>query len=137
MSNLTLAAMRLYRSTEHPDFWIGEDAHGILMVWPAKPKGWTQRTGYAGARRQLEEVEPALARGTGWPGAGRARKPRAASGEASTKQLTIRLTEDEHSKWGRAAEVRAKNLAGWARDTLNSEADRTLEEAGAKRKGKP
>ena len=50
--------MRLYRSSEHPDHWIGEDEHGVLMLWPARPRGWAKRTGYVGAKRQLEEVGP-------------------------------------------------------------------------------
>lgn len=39
------------------------------MVWPAEKRGWSRHTAYVGPRRAMEEVEPALARGTGWAGA--------------------------------------------------------------------
>ncbi len=116
--------MRLYRSEDLPGQWIGEDRHGALMTWPAEARGWTRRTAYTGARRQLEEVEPALARGSGWPGAGRAPKPRAATGEASTKRLGLRATPSEYEAWERRAEEEGKRISDWARDLLNAEAVR-------------
>lgn len=133
-----LASVKLYRSKEMPGHWIAED-HGALMIWPAEHGGWAKRTAYTGGKRQLEEVPRAMARGTGWPGGGRGPAPRAASGVPS-KTIGLRATPDEHDKWRRAAKKREQNLAGWARDTLNSEADRTLGEADAARprpKGKP
>ena len=111
--------MRLYRSKEHPGHWIGEDAHGALMIWPAEPRGWTKRTHYDGGKRQLEEVEPALARGTGWPGGGKGRRPKRG---APAKGLTIRVTDGERAEWERAAEDNEKGLSDWVRDTCNREA---------------
>ena len=123
--------VKLYKSKEVPGQWIGEDKHGALMTWPAEPSGWARRTAYAGAKRLLEEVEPALARGSGWPGAGRAPKPRAASGEASTRRLGIRATPTEYKAWEHRADEEAKRLSDWARDTLN------MEVARPRSKGKP
>jgi hypothetical protein len=118
-----------------PGYWIGED-HGALMVWPVERGGWAKRTAYTGGKRQLEEVEPALARGTGWPGGGRGPAPRDASGKPS-KTIGLRCTDDEREKWERASGKRAQPFAVWARNTLNSEADRTLEDDGRPRsKGK-
>jgi hypothetical protein len=112
--------MRLYRSRDNPDHWIGEDQHGALMLWPAEPGGWAKRTAYTGGKRQLEEVEPALARGSGWPGGGRTRKPRAASGEPSTRSIGVRATPGERAAWESAAGER--KLSDWIRDTLNAAA---------------
>jgi len=131
--------MKLYRSPAMPNHWIGEDKLGGLVQWPAERGGWEQRTPYTGPKRQLEEVPPAMARGTGWPGGGRGPAPRAASGVPS-KTIGLRVTDDERTKWQRAADVHEQSLAGWARDELNSAADRTLSEADAARprsKGKP
>ena len=123
--------MKLYKSKDLPGQWVGEDQQGALMRWPAEPGGWTKRTAYAGGKRQLEEVEPALARGTRWPGAGRAPLPRASSGEASTRQLAIRATPEELADWERRADEEHKRPSVWARDTLNSEVARP------RSKGKP
>jgi len=124
-------SMRLYKSREHPDQWIGEDEHGNLMVWPTEAGGWAKRTTWSGGKRQLEEVSPALARGTRWPGAGRARKPRAASGEPSDHRLTLRATADEMESWERRANEEGMPLSAWGRDALNAEAARP------RSKGKP
>jgi hypothetical protein len=121
---------KLFRSKDHPDHWIGEDEHGVLMVWPARPKGWAKRTAYAGAKRQLEEAEPALARGTGWPFGPVGRRPR--DGEAYST-LGIRVSASERAKWQRAADKHDRNLTVWARDELNAAADRTLDESDSLR----
>ncbi len=113
--------MRLFRSREMPGRWIGEDKHGGLVHWPAEPGGWTQRTPYTGGKRQLEEVEPSLARGTGWPGGGRGRPPRL--GAAATT-FGIRATTDEIAAWTQRAEEEHKRPTVWARDTLNAEVAR-------------
>jgi hypothetical protein len=124
---------KLYRSKDHPGHLIGEDEHGVFMIWPAQPKGWTKRTGYSGAKRQLEEVDPALARGTGWPFGPVGRRPR--NGEASST-LGIRVTSSERAKWQRAADKRERGLTVWARDELNAAADRTLDEDSARPRSK-
>lgn len=115
--------MKLFKGPDH-SVWIGEDAVGALMYWPREPGGWARRSSYTGQRRILEEVEPALARGTGWPGGGRAPKPRSASGQASSEQLTLRSTPDEMEGWRKRAADDGKPLAVWGRDTLNAEAAR-------------
>jgi hypothetical protein len=112
--------MKLFRSRDMPDHWIGEDEHGALMVWPARLRGWFKRTAYTGPKRQLEEVEPALSRGTGWPGGGRGPSPRSASGAVS-KPVGLRATAEERAAWERAAGER--NLSDWMRDILNAAAD--------------
>lgn len=123
--------MRLFRSKDHPGHWVGEDAHGSLMTWPATPRGWSKRTGYAGPKRQLEEVEPALARGTGWPGGGSGRKP--SRGEPS-KPLTIRVTDQERGAWESTAKERSQGLSDWIRGTCNAAA---TEAPRPRAKGKP
>jgi len=130
---------KLYRSPDLPNRWIGEDQDGALVHWPAESGGWQRRTPYTGGKRQLEEVEPSLARGSGWPGGGRGPAPRSPSG-AATKTIGIRATPDERAKWERAATLRECGLTVWARDELNAAADRTIDELGATRsrpKGKP
>jgi hypothetical protein len=111
--------MKLFRVRDMPDHWIGEDEHGVLMVWPARTRGWVKRTAYTGSKRQLEEVEPALARGTGWPGGGRGPKSRSASGAVS-KPVGLRATAEERAAWERAAGER--KLSDWMRDALNAAA---------------
>ena len=123
-----LASMKLYRSKEHPESWIGEDEHGVLMIWPARPRGYAKRMGYAGAKRQLEEVDPSLARGTGWPGGPRGRLPR---GHEPAGTLGIRVTNIERASWQRAADDHGRSITVWARDTLNEAAA-----AGARARGK-
>jgi hypothetical protein len=113
--------VKLYRSRDIPDHWVGEDKHGALMLWPVVPGGWAKRTAYTGGKRPLEEVEPALARGTGWPGGGRARKPRSASGVASTS-FGIRVTPEERESWKQAARERKMALSDWVREALNNTA---------------
>lgn len=122
--------MRLYRSPDLPGRWIGEDQDGALVHWPVERGGWARRTPYTGGKRQLEECEPALARGTGWPGGGRARRPRAASGKLS-KPITIRASDDEREAWELAAEDLELTLSDWCRGELNAAAARP------RRKGKP
>lgn len=124
--------MKLYRASELPNQWVGEDKHGALMAWPKEPRGWMKRTAYLGPPRQLEEVEPALARGTGWPGAGRAPRPRAPSGEASTERLAIRATPTEFKEWKHWAKEDGKRPSDWGRDELNAASARRR--AKAKRK---
>ncbi|HWO20380.1 MAG TPA: hypothetical protein VNO30_16540 [Kofleriaceae bacterium] len=120
--------MKLYRSPEYPNHWIGTDAEGALVRWPMEPSGWAKRTPYTGGKRQLEEVLPALARGTRWPGAGRSRRPRDPAGKPSDAQIGIRATQEERATWQRASEAREKTLAAWVRDELNAAATRTLAE---------
>src|SRR5258705_27981 len=57
--------MKLYRSKDLPDQWIGEDEHGALMVWKAARGGWAKRTAFTGSTRHLSAGEPARARGSG------------------------------------------------------------------------
>jgi len=127
--------MKLYYSAEIADHWIGEDRHGALVVWPAEPRGWTHRTPYTGGKRPLEEVSPALARGTGWPGA-LGGKIRAPSG-APSKPVGVRATDDERAAWERAAGER--KLSDWIRDTLNAAAAATPSPPlrATRSKGKP
>lgn len=91
------------------------------MHWPAEPGGWEQRTPYTGSKRHLEEVKPALARGTGWPGGGRGRPTR--SGTAATT-FGVRATFDEIARWKERAKEESKRPTVWARDELNAAAAR-------------
>jgi hypothetical protein len=122
--------LKLFRSKEHPDHWVGEDKHGALLLFPAKPRGWASRTPYAGSRPELEEVSPMLARGTKWPGAlgGKARHP---SGEPSSRVIGIRGTNVEAEMWRRAAEARGLSLNDWTRQALNEIAERQAPAAAA------
>jgi hypothetical protein len=127
-----MSKFRLFKSDEYPQHWIGTDELGGIVYWPKAPKGWSRRTPYNGSKRGLEEVDPALARGTGWPGGGRGPAPRDPSG-AATDQVGLRVTHGEREKWEQAATVRQQSLTGWARGELNEAADRVLE---GERKGK-
>ena len=118
--------MRLYRSPEMPDRWIGEDKHGALVHWPVATGGWAQRTPYTGPKRVLEEVDPRLARGTGWPGGGTGRPPRQGS---PAQNFGIRASLDEIAAWKSRAEEENKKPTVWARDELNA--------AVTRRRGKP
>lgn len=114
--------MKLYKGPD-PTVWIGEDEHGALMMWAREPGGWARRTAYTGQRRQLDEVAPSLARGTGWPGGGRGPRPRV-DGEASERRVSLRATGAEVEAWGRRAAQDGKALATWGRDVLNAEVAR-------------
>jgi hypothetical protein len=108
-----MASLKLYRSKEHPDQWVGEDKYGSLSLFPAKIRGWASRTPYNGSRAELEEVSAMLARGTKWPGAigGKTRDP---SGKPS-RIVGIRVTEAERNTWQRAADERGVSLTEWLR----------------------
>jgi len=119
--------VKLFRSASHPGHWIGEDpqSSSVLWIWPAEPGGWLSdlRRAWTAGRRGLEKAEPALARGTGWPGAGGGR-PRRVGAEVSAKRLTLRATADEMAAWEERAEAEGKPLAGWSRDELNAAVER-------------
>ena len=127
--------MKLYRSPDLPDRWIGEDQDGALVHWPIEHGGWNRRTPYTGGKRQLEEVAPAQARGTGWPGGGVGRRPLRG---ATSKPVTIRATDVERGAWERAAGKRGLNLSDWCRDALNSAAAaESADDPRPRPKGKP
>jgi hypothetical protein len=123
--------LKLYRAKAHPDHWIGEDKHGALLLFPAKPKGWASRTPYVGSKQELEEISPTFARGTKWPGAigGKARDP---SGKPSRRVTGIRGTDDERDTWQRASAAKELSLYEWIRRALNEVAARDLSEATAR-----
>lgn len=120
--------MKLYRSEKHPGLWIGKDAQGGIVQWPAEPAGWAKRTPYGGPRRALEEVERNLARGTGWPGGVRGPKPR---GGVPTRRLAIRVSVDEDEVWTEAA--KPEPLSEWARRELNAAAVKKLGDAATRK----
>jgi hypothetical protein len=124
--------MKLYRSRDMPDHWIGHDKLGGLVCWPKQRGGWAQRTPYTGGKRQLEEVDPSLARGTGWPGGGRGPAPRSG---APRKSLTIRVTGAERTAWESAAREREQILSDWIRETCNAAAPQP--DPRPRSKGKP
>ncbi len=111
---------KLYTSTELPNLWIGEDAHGGLVQWPKAEGGYADRTPYDGTRRALREAVPGLARGTGWGGAGVGRKPRAAG--IASAPFTIRASVDERASWQAKADESEMTLSDWAREKLNKAA---------------
>lgn len=121
--------MKLFRSPEMPGHWIGQDRAGGMVVWPIEPGGWSKRTPYTGPRRPLQEVSPAEARGTGWPGAGGGRPPRA--GGKPGKLVGIRASDEERSAWAAEADAEDKALSEWARDELNAAAERRRRERGS------
>lgn len=89
--------MKLYMHPKLAATWIGEDDAGRLERFPAEAGGWARRTPWIDGRRGLKAVEPAAARGTGWPGAGAGRRRLSASGEASVGKLI----KDAPETWGR------------------------------------
>lgn len=132
-----MASLKLYRSKEHPDHWVGEDKHGALLLFPSKIRGWLSRTPYVGSRSELEEVSPMQARGTKWPGA-IGGKPRDPSGKPS-KIVGIRVTEDEREAWQAAADTRDVSLTEWLRlaatEMLERSPHATSANEGAKSSG--
>ncbi len=110
---------KLYRSKEHPDHWVGEDEHSKLLMWPREPKGWLRRTPYTGPKRALEEVEPALARGSGWPYGGHGPAPRAG---VTSRNLGIRVADHEREAWEFAARASESKLSDWIRNVCNAAA---------------
>jgi hypothetical protein len=61
----TIAADTLYVSPTLPTHWIAREGHQIVM-WPAIPDGWAQRTPYVGPTRALTPCDGIEAAGTGW-----------------------------------------------------------------------
>lgn len=121
--------MKLYKSKEHPGHWIAQDeGPGTLVIWPAAPRGWSKRKFLARTLREvdhldLEEVDPALARGTWWPGTPRsARGPRPRAGVAAQAR-SIRATDAEVAAWSEAAAPGSWRT--WATRTLNEAAGRS------------
>lgn len=112
--------VKLWRSPLLPSIWIGEDLQGALVQWPAERRGWQRRTVYAGQRRVLVAVDPAEARGSGWPGGGRGKLPRA--GGRASRPFTIKVADEERAAWESAAGARP--VSEWARDELNAAATR-------------
>jgi hypothetical protein len=119
----TYEVVKLYRSPDHPGLWIGQDKLGGLVQWPAEPKGWTKRTPFKGSRRGLEVAEPALARGTGWPGTSGGQRPRAPSGKPG-RNRTIRATDDDWETWREIAEAEGRSVSEWACRELSAAAKR-------------
>jgi hypothetical protein len=71
----------------------------VLMVGPAKKRGWPRRTADVDPRQALEGRAGARP-GTGWAGGGRAHHPRSASGRPS-QPVRIRATESNDRLGGR------------------------------------
>jgi hypothetical protein len=119
-----MASLKLYRSKEHPNHWVGEDRYGSLLLFPAKIRGWASRTPYTGSKTELEEVSAMQARGTKWPGAigGKTRDP---SGKPS-RIIGIRVTQAERETWQVAADERGVSLTEWLRMAATEMLARTL-----------
>jgi hypothetical protein len=128
------AGLKLYRSKVHVEHWIGEDRHGALLIFPAKPRGWASRTPFSGSRLDLEEVSPVLARGTKWPGA-IGGKPRDPSGKPS-RTVGIRATDNERTAWQLAADASGLSLTDWARRSLNQVAAKAAPKAARSKRSK-
>jgi hypothetical protein len=109
-----LGLVKLYRPKEPPGHFVGEDRAGGLLLFPASPRGWSKRIAWQGTQRQLVEISPLEARGTGWPGA-IGGKPRRTT--ASVHTVSVRVTTEERDLWQSAAGER--RLSDWVRDSLN------------------
>jgi hypothetical protein len=64
-------------------------------------------------------------------GAGRAHKPRSATGRPSNP-VTIRATEEERAAWGSSARHLERTLSEWCRDALNAAAEQVLNSRAAR-----
>jgi len=118
---------KLFHCNAMPDRWIGTDEAGELVHWPREEGGWAHRTVFHMGRKILVEVEPALARGTGWFGAGAGRPPRGAGGivgGSASSPVTIRATDEERQTWEAAAKKTGQKLSEWAREKLNKAASK-------------
>jgi len=113
--------LKLFRCDKLPGVWIGQRPDMELVAWPAKPMGYKDRTPYFGSkrRRDLVPADPRLASRTGWPGVPRGPTPR--DGDTSRRQLVIRLSDSEWTRWSRGAGKQA--LAAWARERVNAAID--------------
>lgn len=115
--------LRLYESRHSPDRWIGEDERGRLWSWERRPDGWAQRGPHAGRQRNLTEVEPALARGTGWPGAGVGR--RRLAGAELGRPRTVRIDDTRWNAVMEAADRAAVGVSDWVRQAIDRELARS------------
>lgn len=120
--SLVTKEAKLYHCNAMPDRWVGTDESGALVHWPRQEGGWAHRTVFNQGRKILVEVEPALARGTGWFGAGVGRPPRGAGGivgGSPSAPVTIRASEEERTAWEAKAKAKNQKLSEWAREMLN------------------
>jgi len=115
--------LRLYESKHHPDRWIGEDERGLLWCWKRRQDGWAQRGPHAERRRNLTEVEPALARGTGWPGAGVGR--RRLAGAERGRPRTVRIDDTRWNAVMDAADRADLGVSEWVRQAIDHELARS------------
>lgn len=70
----------------------------------------------AAMNKVAESVKPTIARGTA-----------SEDGSPADKQVLIRTTEDERSRWKQASTHEQITLSAWIRNVLNAEAKRILE----------
>ena len=114
--------LRLYVSKYYPDRWIGEDERESLWYWERIEDGWARRGPHEGRRRNLTEVDPALARGTGWPGAGVGR--RRLAGAELGRPRTVRVDD---TRWNAVIDAADKSNVGvseWVRQAIDRELTR-------------
>lgn len=103
--------MKLYRPLDLPGHLVGEDKAGKLMLFPATPRGWSQRTAYDGPRRGLPDADREESRGTGWPGSPRGPAPR---GMSSGRDIKVRVTDAERADFEKEAGDR--HVSTWLRE---------------------
>ena len=118
-------SLRLYESKHYSDRWIGEDERGLLWYWERRQGGWAQRGPHAGRRRNLTEVEPALARGTGWPGAGVGR--RRLAGAELGRPRTVRIDDTRWNAVIDAANRADLGVSDWVRQAIDHELARSTQ----------
>jgi len=105
----------LYASVELPSHWIGTDQSKALYQWPRSGK-WSQRELYAGHLPDLKPVAAALARGTGWPGAGVGR--RRSAGDVPGENRTIRIPDRDWKAIGDIAARQGQQTSEAVREAI-------------------
>lgn len=106
----------LYACPQLPGRWVGTDEHGALVHWPAVAGGWAERTPYTG-RRALRVVDPAEARGTGWPGGGGGR--RRLAGAERGQPFTFRLDDPRRAALQKLAEKQGQQPSDTVREAID------------------
>lgn len=110
-------AATLYMCPQLSDRGVGTDEHGALALWPRTAGGWAFRTPYGGHRRSLRAVDPAEARGTGWPGGGVGRRRLAGAGRGLP--LTIRIDDKRRTALQKLAAQQGQQVSDTVREGID------------------
>jgi len=112
---IRIAPWTLYACSQLPSHWVGTNKFSELYRWPRSGK-WADREPYSGATAELTVIDTALARGTGWPGAGVGR--RRVGGDVPGKNRTIRITDRDWKAIGDIADRQGQQTSEAVREAI-------------------